>query len=144
MIGMTLSLLLLLAGADAPAKPDRPSQARPPAPAKSAVAKSAGSTTKGVLPIQKSWRRGWQPLIGPTPQFLQGPAAPQAAPPAFGAKLDLNHAMLEQIQRLPGVGVVWAPKLLAGRPYYTLGDIARDGIPFNVIDQISPLITLEP
>ncbi len=122
---ITLSLLLMAAAADAPAK----------APV---VAPKTG------LPIQKVWRRGWQPLIGPAPQLLRGPAPPPAAPPAFGAKLDLNHATLEQIQRLPGVGVVWAPKLLAGRPYYTLGDIARDGIPFNVIDQMSPLITLEP
>lgn len=99
---------------------------------------------KGGLPIQKVWRHGTDARIGPTPRLLQGPVAPAAAPAPFNAKLDLNRATLEQIQRLPGVGVEWAPKLLAGRPYYTLGDLARDGLPFNVIDQISPLVTLSP
>jgi hypothetical protein len=97
---------------------------------------------KGGMPIQKVWPGRETRYLTP-PAILRGPTEKQRTPAPYADKLDLNHASLEQLQRLPGVGVVWAPKLLSGRPYYTEGDLARDGIPFNVIEQIAPLITLE-
>jgi DNA uptake protein ComE-like DNA-binding protein len=57
-------------------------------------------------------------------------------------KIDLNRASLEQLQRLPGVGWTWAPRILAGRPYTTFGDLARDGIPFTTIDALSREVEL--
>ena len=117
--------------------------------ASSAIADAVEPPSKG-MPIQKVWPRrssgaaAAAPLIGAPPLLLRAPSEKRAVPAPFAAKLDINTATLEQLQNLPGVGLVWAPKLLAGRPYKSLGDLARDGIPFNTIDRIAPLITLEP
>ncbi len=34
--------------------------------------------------------------------------------------------------------------LMAGRPYRTLGDLARDGVPLDTIQKIAPLIVTGP
>ena len=57
-------------------------------------------------------------------------------------KLNLNRATIEQIQQLPGVGLVWAPRILAGKPYQSFGDLARAGIPFETIDALSRSVEL--
>jgi competence protein ComEA len=111
-----------------------------------AAAADAAAQTPAAMPIQKVWprsRTAWA-VAAPAPPLLRGPVTAKSQPAPFSNKLDLNRASLEQLQRLPGVGAAWAPKLLAGRPYRTLGDLARDGIPFNTIDQITPLVELGP
>ena len=82
-------------------------------------------------------------LIAPPSLLLQAPSVQTYASPGLG-KLDLNRASLEQLQRLPGVGLTWAPRILAGRPYRTMGDLARDGIPFTTIDAVSQEVELGP
>jgi DNA uptake protein ComE-like DNA-binding protein len=84
-------------------------------------------------------------LFVPPGLLSTAPSVVPYSPPGLG-KLNLNDrtVTIEQIQRLPGVGVVWAPKILAGRPYRTFGDMARDGIPFTTIDALSRSVELGP
>lgn len=84
-----------------------------------------------------------KPLIVPPGLLSQAPVVPPSTAPGLG-KLDLNRATLEQLQRLPGVGLTWAPRILAGRPYRTLGDLARDGIPFTTVEALSHEVELGP
>jgi competence protein ComEA len=59
--------------------------------------------------------------------------------------LDLNKATEEEmVDALPGVGEVTAKKIVAGRPYTTVDDLAKAGVPARTIDQIRPLVTVAP
>jgi hypothetical protein len=44
---------------------------------------------------------------------------------------------------LPGVGAATAKKIIAGRPYSTVGDLSKAGIPASTIQKIMPLVSLE-
>jgi competence protein ComEA len=69
------------------------------------------------------------------------PRFPVQAPPQ---KIDLNSASLAQLQNLPGVEPGMAAHILAGRPYATIDDLARNGVPLSTIERIRPLVTLGP
>jgi len=106
---------------------------------------AAAAPTTGPLPINKVWPRSnpGTRFLAP-PRLLRAPATAQAVPAPFSEKLDVNHASLEDLQRLPGVGPALGAHIMAGRPFRTLGDLARDGVPSETIDQIAPLITFDP
>jgi competence protein ComEA len=110
-----------------------------------AIAAAAAAQTTGSLPINKVWPRSnpGTRFLAPPP-LLHAPATAQAVPAPFSSKLDVNRASLDDLQRLPGVGPAMGAHIMAGRPFRTLGDLARDGVPFDTIDQIAPLITFDP
>ena len=110
-----------------------------------AIAGDAAARTPRSLPISKVW-----PRSAPDTRDLTPPALLRAGrnssflPPPFSNKIDLNRCSLQQLQDLPGVGPALGASLMAGRPYRTIGDVARIGIPFNTIEQIAPIIELRP
>lgn len=59
--------------------------------------------------------------------------------------LDLNKATAEEMADvLPGVGEVTAKKIVAGRPYASVDDLAKAGVPARTITEIRPLVTVAP
>jgi competence protein ComEA len=57
--------------------------------------------------------------------------------------LDLNKASAEELaDTLPGVGPATAKKIVDGRPYTTVDDLAKAGVSAKVIDGIRPLVTV--
>ena len=59
--------------------------------------------------------------------------------------LDLNKATAEEMTEiLPGVGEVTARKIVAGRPYATVDELAKAGVPARTIAAIRPLVTIAP
>ena len=57
--------------------------------------------------------------------------------------LDLNKATAEEMEAdLPGVGPATAKKIIAGRPYSSVDDLAKAGVPKRVIESIRPHVTL--
>ncbi|WP_406697915.1 helix-hairpin-helix domain-containing protein [Singulisphaera sp. Ch08] len=69
-------------------------------------------------------------------------AAPSPAP-APSAPLDLNKASEEELSgALPGVGEATAKKIVAGRPYSKVDDLAKAGVPARTIDGIRSLVTV--
>ena len=56
--------------------------------------------------------------------------------------LDLNKATAEELEAdLPGVGPATAKKIVAGRPYSSVDDLAKAGVSAGVIEAIRPHVT---
>jgi competence protein ComEA len=76
--------------------------------------------------------------------YGQAPPAKTAAK-AKAAKVlvDLNKATAEELEAdLPRVGPATAKKIIAGRPYTSVDDLAKAGVPKRVIEEIRPHVTL--
>jgi competence protein ComEA len=89
-----------------------------------------------------------QPRIAPPSALpalmLAPPSRAPVTPAPYATKINLNRATLEQIQRLPGMTPGMAAHILAGRPFGTVSDLARIGVPFEIIEKIAPVVTIEP
>jgi Helix-hairpin-helix motif len=73
----------------------------------------------------------------PTAVFAQ--AAKGGAPTS---KIDLNSASEAELEKLPGVGKATAKKIIAGRPYQSVGDLSKAGVPKGTIEKITPVVTV--
>ncbi len=78
------------------------------------------------------------PVLSPAPAHAAGTAAPAAG----AAPVDLNTASEKDLTSLPGVGAATAKKIIAGRPYAAVGDLARAGVSAKTIAKITPLVTV--
>lgn len=64
----------------------------------------------------------------------------QAKAPA--AAVNLNTATQADLEALPGVGPATAKKIIAGRPYASVADLAKAGVPKNTIEKITSRVTV--
>jgi len=67
--------------------------------------------------------------------------ATSSAPSATGP-VDLNSASQKDLEALPGVGAATAKKIIAGRPYASVGDLSRAGVSAKTIEKVTPLVTV--
>lgn len=73
---------------------------------------------------------------------LTGKSASAGKP---AAPVDLNTATSKQLQAIPGVGVVLAARIIAGRPYQSVDDLARvTGFGPRLLEKIRPYATVRP
>jgi hypothetical protein len=62
--------------------------------------------------------------------------------PAPAAKVDLNVATKKELEDLPGVGPATAKKIMAGRPYASVAELSKAGVPAKTIEKITPLVAV--
>ena len=75
------------------------------------------------------------PLVG------VGQSSPMSATRSQADKLDINAATEDQLKALPGVGDVYAKRIIAGRPYRGKNQLVSKGIlPQDVYDKIKDQI----
>ena len=95
----------------------------------------------------------WLGLLGLIFTLMAVPAAVaqggkgKAAQPAVkaagtAAKVDINNATQKELEDLPGVGAATAKKIIAGRPYASVDDLAKAGVPKTTIAKIAPLVAV--
>ena len=83
--------------------------------------------------------RRWA-LAAAAAMFL-GLSLPSLAAKEKAARIDLNSATEKELESLPGVGAATAKKIIAGRPYSSVSDLSRAGVPAKTIEKISALVT---
>jgi DNA uptake protein ComE-like DNA-binding protein len=102
--------------------------------------------------LSAKWVQKLAPMVtvGAAPAPMAPPAAPakpaksadKAAAAAAAGPVDLNMGTQAQLEALPGVGPATAKKIIAGRPYISVGDLARAGVPAKTITKITPMVTV--
>lgn len=87
-----------------------------------------------------------KPLVTVSAAKEAAPAAPEktAKPAATGKLVDLNTASQAELESLPGIGRISTDKIIAGRPYGSVNDLAKAGISAKNIALIRPLVTASP
>jgi hypothetical protein len=75
--------------------------------------------------------------VSPSTVFAQGKKSPAPA-----AKVDLNVATEKELEDLPGVGPATAKKIIAGRPYGSVADLSKAGVPAKTVEKITPLVAV--
>lgn len=79
------------------------------------------------------------------PGFAQS-NPPQAAPktkpaPPPEARVDINHASIDQLLKVPGMTPSWAGRIIRFRPYRTKADLLEHGVlPSDVYDRIKDYV----
>src|SRR6476620_7211894 len=61
---------------------------------------------------------------------------------SIGKRLDLNTATVQQLEDLPGIGPIYAKKIIAGRPYKNVDDLTKAGITVSQVRRIQSLVTV--
>lgn len=93
-----------------------------------------------ILPIV-----GWMAILGlmiMTTMVLNSPMAHGQAKDK--ALLNLNTASEKELEALKGVGPATAKKIIAGRPYNSVADLSKAGVPEKMIEALKPFVTVVP
>jgi len=84
--------------------------------------------------------------IVPAVSTLAQSSAPQAAPktkpaPPPEARIDINHASVDELLKIPGMTPSWAGRIFRFRPYRTKRDLLDHGVlPGDVYDRIKDYV----
>src|SRR6266852_4495110 len=97
--------------------------------------------TQEMIAMRKAFAWSFVLALGLAVPVFAGQAAAakttQAKAPA--APVNLNSASQAELEALPAVGPATAKKIIAGRPYATVADLAKAGVPKNTIEKITSM-----
>jgi len=83
------------------------------------------------------------PTIGAEKKSSKSESQKQgAAATSPGARVDLNSASQEELEKVQGIGPATAKKIIAGRPYSSVDDLAKAGVSASIINKIGPAVTV--
>jgi DNA uptake protein ComE-like DNA-binding protein len=81
--------------------------------------------------------------IGPASDSAPSKDAKPLSKAGKPALVDLNKATAKQLEELPGVDSAYAKKIMAARPYKTVDDLKKAGIPSATTARIKSLVTVD-
>jgi hypothetical protein len=64
--------------------------------------------------------------------------------PSADTRLDLNTASLAALEKLPGVDQATAKQIIAHRPYTSVADLSKAGLPAGAVETITPHVKVGP
>jgi DNA uptake protein ComE-like DNA-binding protein len=73
-----------------------------------------------------------------TPYKVAKPIVPDTTP----ALLDLNTATDAELMELPSIGAAYSKKIIAARPYKSVDELTKAGVPAATVAKISSLVTV--
>ncbi len=56
------------------------------------------------------------------------------------APVDINSASADELESVKGIGAATSKKIIAGRPYTSVADLAKAGISANQLKEITPML----
>jgi len=71
-------------------------------------------------------------------------AAKSEARPATSGPVDLNTATVAELEGLPGIGPAYAKRIVDNRPYASVVDLSKAGLPASTIDKIRSQVRVAP
>ena len=80
-------------------------------------------------------------VSAPAPARATRSASTRAVPSPAGP-VDLNTGSEKELEALKGIGPATAKKIIAGRPYRSVGELSRAGVSAKVISEIGPNVTV--
>src|SRR5262245_61504572 len=82
-------------------------------------------------------------LVGSSPFSIQAAQTKEkAAAKGEAKKIDINNATADELTSLNGVGEATAKKIIAGRPYASVDDLAKAGVSKSTISKIRSQVTV--
>ena len=81
-------------------------------------------------------------LVASLPLSIQGATKEKTASTEKKALIDINSASADELMSLNGVGEATAKKIIAGRPYASVDDLAKAGVSKSTITKIRPQVTV--
>jgi DNA uptake protein ComE-like DNA-binding protein len=103
---------------------------------KAGVAQTTIDKIQGLVTVSAS------PASAPTTTAKAKSEEKQKQSSVLGGKVDLNTASQRDLEALPGVGTATAKKIIAGRPFASVADLKKAGIPQRTIDKIQDQATV--
>jgi competence protein ComEA len=61
-------------------------------------------------------------------------------PASAGGPVDLNTASESDLEALPGIGVAYAKRIVENRPYSSVAELSKAGVPASTIEKIRPMV----
>jgi competence protein ComEA len=68
------------------------------------------------------------------------PPAPVQQSTVTRTGVDINTASVAELLKLPGIGKVQAQRIVAFRPFLSIQDLIRVGVPQKTINQLKPAV----
>ena len=93
---------------------------------------AAGPTTKDA--------REKTPAAGPDAKKAPGKEVEEKS--AMPPPVDLNTATDKELMEIPGVGEAYTAKIIADRPYASLDELKKAGLPQATIDKLKPYVIM--
>jgi hypothetical protein len=88
------------------------------------------------------WSLGLVLALGVPAFAAQSAPAQTAHTKAPAAPVNVNTASEADLVALPGIGPATAKKIIAGRPYASVADLAKAGVPKSTIDKLGSTLTV--